>query len=332
MSRLLSLIEAKEIILGGGIVGVPTETVYGLAANALDEEATSRIFRVKKRPVYNPLICHLFASEDLYPYAEVEANLQSLFSFWPGPLTLLLRHKRNIPEIIYAGLEYAAFRVPAHPLFRELLQICNVPMAAPSANLSGQRSPTTATMVLEEFGDSIDGVLDGGPCQIGLESTIVRLKKKEELEILRLGALSYERLCESSFSVTIGEKEVGKRPLAPGTLNRHYAPALPLLLILLEEWKEISVLSEAFSSYGANFETSCYFAFGKEEMNSCFPHSFNFSPSGDLSEAAHNFFYFLDQSAKKSDLKLLIAHLFPEEGLGRALNDRLKRAASIFVQ
>ena len=331
MSRLLSLTEAKEIILAGGLVGVPTETVYGLAANALNAEALARIFRVKKRPAFNPLICHLSASEDLYEYAKVEIEHRALFSFWPGPLTLLLEHKKNIPDILYAGLEHIAFRIPAHPLFRKLIQACGAPIAAPSANFSGQRSPTTAAMVLDELGDLIDGVLDGGPCEIGLESTVVHLKAKGELEILRAGALSYERLCASPFSVSFRREREGERPLSPGNLLQHYAPALPLILSLSEEWKNMNLLNEVFVKYGASLETSCYFAFGKEKPPFPFQHSFNFSHSANLEEAARNFFSFLDQAAKTPGLKLLFAHLFPEKGLGTALNDRLRRAASLLV-
>ena len=332
MSRLLSLAEAKEALLAGGLVGVPTETVYGLAANALNEKAVSRIFAVKKRPRFNPMICHLSTSKELPKYAKVEAAHRPLFSFWPGPLTLLLEHQGKIPNTLCAGLEQAGFRVPAHPLFRELIQICKVPLAAPSANFAGQRSPTTAAMVLEDLGTLINGVLDGGPCQIGLESTVVRLKKEKqrELEVLRPGGLNCEELRKAGFTVTFAKQEQNK-PLAPGSLSQHYAPARPLVLILAERWQKTEILNAALAKYGTSLKSSCYLALGTEEIASQFGHCLNFSSSASLEEAAHNFFYFLDQAAKVPDIKLLVAHLFPEEGLGRALNDRLKRAASLHI-
>ena len=336
MSRLLSLREAKEALLAGGVVGVPTETVYGLAADALNEEAVARIFAVKKRPRLNPIICHLSTSAELSRYAKVDAAHRPLFNFWPGPLTLLLEHGGSIPNIVCAGLDHAAFRVPAHPLFRELIRACKVPLAAPSANFAGQRSPTTTAMVLEDLGTQISGVLDGGPCQIGLESTIIRLKEegKRKIEILRPGGLSYERLCEAGFSVSFfREEQEQQRPLAPGRLNQHYAPARPLALILAEKWQKTKILSEALAKYKATLETSCYLAFGAEaEIAARFGHCLNFSPGAKLEEAAQNFFRFLDQAAKLPGLKLLVAHLLPEEGLGRALNDRLRRAASLYIE
>ncbi len=271
MSRRVGLQEAADLLAAGKLVAIPTETVYGLAANANNEEAVAHIFAVKGRPRFNPIISHLPDVNAIFRLGEPSPTALRLAQFWPGPLTMLLKHKGRIPAIVTAGLPLAGFRIPAHPLALDLLRLCPFPLAAPSANVSGQRSPTNADMVLADLGGNIAGVLDGGACQVGIESTVIGFRD-DKLSILRSGGISREMLLQAGFELSelppqgsmppqstsfpqfispsqsaspsqftslpqsISPSQSASPPqftfpLAPGQSDRHYAPSIPMLLL-----------------------------------------------------------------------------------------------------
>ncbi len=335
----LSLQEAQAALSAGELVGLPTETVYGLAANALDSKAVAKIFRLKKRPLHNPIISHLPDAQAVFRYGEAQAMDRKLARFWPGPLSLLLKHNGSIPAIVSAGLEDAAFRVPSHPLMRKLLRKCPFPVAAPSANISGGRSPTRAEMIQRDFGSAIAGVVDGGPCILGIESSVLR-SRSGHVEILRPGAISCEVLQKHGFRVkklyefSKSEEKKGKKLLAPGNLTRHYAPAVPLLLLMNEKlprgWEGSPKLKEALARFGTSIQQSAYLAFGKESP-AAFGHCFSLSEDAKLAQAAQRLFYLFEKS-RRAQAQAIVSHLLPACGIGHALNDRLTRAASIWLE
>lgn len=307
---------ASTLLMRGDLVAIPTETVYGLAANALNEMAVLSIFEVKARPFFDPLIIHVHSIEALSQYAELhDVRLVLLANtFWPGPLTLLLPKKNVIPNVVTSGLEQVAVRIPNHLLTLELLKKLGVPLAAPSANPFGYISPTEAKHVIKQLGNKLAYVLDGGSCDVGLESTIVGVEDGE-LCVFRLGGLAIEEI----------EKIVGRvqlrlnnssNPKAPGQLKSHYAPKKPVLigninqLIKENTTKKIDII-----------------CFGEKEYTGNELTIFNLSPTENLKEAAINLFAFL-RLGDESDADLIIAELLPEIGLGRAINDRLKRASA----
>lgn len=307
---------ASTLLMRGDLVAIPTETVYGLAANALNEMAVLSIFEVKARPFFDPLIIHVHSIEAVIQYAELhDVRLVLLANtFWPGPLTLLLPKKNAIPNVVTSGLEQVAVRIPNHLLTLELLKNLGVPLAAPSANPFGYISPTEAKHVIKQLGNKLAYVLDGGSCDVGLESTIVGVEDGE-LCVFRLGGLAIEEI----------EKIVGRvhlrlnnssNPKAPGQLKSHYAPKKPVLigninqLIKENTTKKIAII-----------------CFGEKEYTGNELTIFNLSPTENLKEAAINLFTFL-RLGDESDADLIIAELVPEIGLGRAINDRLKRAST----
>ena len=309
-------LRAKAILMEGGLVAIPTETVYGLAANALDEQAVLRVFTAKNRPFFDPLIIHVPNLDAAQLYADFnDERLKRLaMHFWPGPLTLLIPKKNNIPDLVTSGLPRVAVRVPAHPLTLELLKSIDFPLAAPSANPFGYVSPTTAEHVAKQLGDKVHYILDGGPCAVGLESTIVGIEDNA-IAIYRLGGLAIE-----DIEALVGKVELrlnsSSDPKAPGQLKNHYAPRKPLLLgkgeALLAEHKGKKI---------------AFICFDKESVKQQPLLSFNLSPSGNLQEAAVNLFKAL-RDADDSDAEVVIAEPVTEEGLGRAINDRLRRAAA----
>lgn len=306
---------AAEILLKGGLVAIPTETVYGLAANALDDKAVLSIFEAKQRPFFDPLIIHVHSLEALGKYAELnDSRLLSLAkTFWPGPLTLLLPKKNNIPSIVTSGLERVAVRIPNHELTLKLLKKLNLPLAAPSANPFGYVSPTLAQHVEKQLGHKVNYILDGGPSKVGLESTIIGLEEGNVC-VYRLGGLSLE-----DIEKVIGKIELrinnSSDPKAPGQLKNHYAPRKPLFVGDLNELakdqktKNIAVIH-----------------FGKKELPANIK-SFDLSPDRNLKEAALNLFRFL-READDSAAEIVLCESLPDEGLGRAINDRLRRASA----
>ncbi len=230
------LSHAAEIIRSGGLAAFPTETVYGLGANALDPEAAKKIYAAKGRPSDNPLIIHISRAEDADKYAYVPDVYQKLAeAFLPGPLTVIMKKRDIIPLTVTGGLDSVAVRLPSHPAARRLIELAGVPIAAPSANISGRPSPTSAAHVIEDMNGRADMIIDGGACQIGLESTIIKLTEDGAV-LLRPGGITLEALREVLGNVGVdkavtGKLAQGEHPLAPGMKYRHYAPRAPLTLI-----------------------------------------------------------------------------------------------------
>lgn len=309
--------EAAAVLRGGGLVAFPTETVYGLGANALDARAVAGIFAAKQRPSFDPLIVHLASVDDLEPLVGPLTTPASRLAatFWPGPLTLVVPRPPQVPGIVTSGLDTLAVRVPDHDVAHRLIAAAGTPVAAPSANPFGRLSPTRAEHVMTGLAGRIDVVVDGGPTRWGLESTIVDARGSRPV-VLRLGAVPVEALADVVGEVDV-RTEAGGRPATPGALPSHYAPAVPLQLLTPEgtngDRGRRAVL--AFRSVpGAGW--------GAAEV---------LSPTGDVVEAAAGLFealHRLDATARERGLDVIVAEPLPEEGLGRAVNDRLRRAAA----
>ncbi|MBD3672361.1 MAG: threonylcarbamoyl-AMP synthase [Planctomycetaceae bacterium] len=314
---------AADILRAGGLVAIPTETVYGLGADATNLESVAKIFAAKQRPEFDPLIVHLANVEKLSEIVEdVPAAAEKLIqAFWPGPLTLLFRKRDVIPDLVTAGLDTVAVRIPAHPLALEILEAADVPVAAPSANKFGSISPTTAQHVADQLGDEVDYILDGGPCTVGLESTIVSCLA-ERPEILRLGGLSLEQIetVVGSAIVRKASSDPGHQvkesaaQLAPGMLKRHYAPRKPLIVV--------DSLNEIELQPGDALLLPWKLSNAPENLPSAI-----LSTPKDLTECAARFFSAL-RTLDSSEAQRIVAIRFPNEGLGRALNDRLERASA----
>lgn len=300
----------------GQVVAIPTETVYGLAGNALSQEAVSTIFSVKQRPSFDPLIIHVGRVSDIPFYAQgiPEVLRQLAESFMPGPLTLLLNKRLIIPDLVTAGSPRVAVRVPQHPVALSLLQQLDFPVAAPSANPFGYISPTTAQHVDQQLGDLIPYILDGGPCHIGVESTIVGMEAGYPT-IFRKGGLSLEDIEARIGPVRVREHSTSN-PAAPGMLKSHYAPGAPVVLgkpetiIAQNPHKRIGVIR-----------------FQQETPGLPEKYQLILSRSGNYREAARRLFAGM-RALDAQRLDLIVAELLPEEDLGRAINDRLRRAAA----
>jgi L-threonylcarbamoyladenylate synthase len=303
--------DAAGALRAGALVAFPTETVYGLGADATNARAVAAVFEAKGRPTFNPLIVHVATLEAAAELGEVtEAGAKLARAFWPGPLTLVLRKREDCPvvDLATAGLNTIAVRVPAHSVARALLLAVQVPIAAPSANRSGHVSPTTAAHVAEDLGERVAMILDGGATPIGLESTVVDATGADPV-VLRLGAASREhiaRVLGRPVAVATGEAHT---PASPGMLARHYAPAARLRLNAADVRAGEALL-----------------AFGTANVP---PHEgvmLNLSWSGDLAEAAANLFSAL-RTLDRSGAEAIAVMPIPEQGLGEAINDRLRRAA-----
>ena len=310
------ILQAKQLLENGSLVAIPTETVYGLAANALLETAVLSIFETKQRPAFDPLIVHVANIGQVNRYADWQhpALKKLAEAFWPGPLTILLPKKDLVPDLVSSGLPQVAIRVPNHPLTIELLQQLPFPLAAPSANPFGYISPTTAAHVNRQLGQKIPYILDGGPCGIGLESTIVGMEANE-IVVYRLGGLSLDAIEKIVGKVQV-KQNLSSNPLAPGQLKSHYAPSKQLIIgdigenLNKHKGKKIAVLSFAESFNATNIVLHL-----------------NLSPQGNLEEAALNLFKML-RLADESNADIILTTLLPKKGLGLAINDRLIRAAN----
>ena len=318
---LTNIDRAASLLRAGELVAIPTETVYGLGANALDERAVAKVFAAKERPAFDPLIIHQSSAERVFKYAR---NLppqaaQLAAAFWPGPLTLVLDKQPEVPDIVSAGLDTVALRVPNHPLTQELLGQLDFPVAAPSANPFGFVSPTRASHVLDQLGDKIAAVLDGGPCRVGLESTIVGFPNGKPV-VYRKGGLPVEKIMrELGCDVRVKEHS-DSRPAAPGMLSKHYSPGCEIVLLGPNDLVENSALlpDDALVIFGPQKTEDTRFA------SSLY---FNLSPTGRLDEAAAQLFTTLRRLNELAVDRAYI-QLVPETGLGRAINDRLRRAAA----
>ena len=307
---------AVEHLRRGDAVALPTETVYGLAADALNVDAALKIFEAKERPRFDPLIVHLPDREwlnELTDVADADESLTRTLSdaFWPGPLTMVLPRRAIVPDIVTAGLETVAVRISAHPVFADVLRAFGKPLAAPSANRFGRISPTTASHVVRELDGRIPLVVDGSATRHGLESTIVAVRGGI-IEILRHGPITSEQL--GAFA-DVRIAAVREQPEAPGQLRSHYAPRTPV------------VLAQDLKAFGIPPEKRV----GALALQSQERHSFSevrvLSASGDLREAAANLFRCL-RELDDAKLDLIVAEELPDEGLGRAIMDRLRRAAA----
>ena len=304
--------EAARRLRDGQLVALPTETVYGLGANALDPAAVARVFAAKNRPSFDPLILHQSSADRILAYArELPPGARELAeACWPGPLTLVVERAAVVPDAVTAGLDTVALRVPAHPLTLEVLEHVDFPVAAPSANPFGYVSPVTAAHVAAQLGERIDYILDGGACRVGLESTIVGFPGGEAT-VLRKGGTPVERVEEILGRKVTVRTHGSSRPAAPGMLLNHYSPGLPLRLV------------ERIETEGRT--DHAVVRFGELPRNE---YEYSLSSAGDLEEAARNLFSVLRQLADARYPEATVA-LVPERGLGRAINDRLRRAARI---
>ena len=308
--------KAASLLKQGKLVAIPTETVYGLAANALDVEAATKIFVAKNRPYFDPLIVHVQSGDAVREYAEKipDEAFELMKRFWPGPLTVLLPKKNIIPDLVTAGLDRVGLRCPDHPMTLELLRSISFPLAAPSANPFGYVSPTTPLHVNDQLGNEIEYILDGGECKVGIESTIAGFEEDGPV-IYRLGGFRVEDIESVTGRVQVNTTSVSN-PQAPGQLQSHYAPRKQVLigdiqqLISENRSKSIGVLS-----------------FKKLNLPSEVKKEIVLSPSGNLNEAAQILFSAL-RELDKSDIEIILTELVPDTALGRAINDRLRRAAS----
>ena len=324
--------EAAAVLAEGGLVAIPTETVYGLGADALNTEAVANVFAVKARPSFDPLICHFARAKDIKDYTEVPAELQELVDklakeFWPGPMTLVLPRRSIIPDIVTSGLPTVACRVPSHEVMRGVARALERPIAAPSANRFGHISPTSAQAVVKELGGSIPLVLDSGACSEGLESTILMPcldeKGKPAVRLLREGPITREKLrgiCRV-LKPGKGKAPADALPNAPGQLTSHYAPGKPLIL-----WNP----REAFEpEEGVSYGLISYEGESELAQQDCWAEVMPLSPgSGRLAEAAVRLFAVMRAMDENEEVQVIVAEELPETGLGCAMMDRLRRAAA----
>lgn len=310
--------KAEEELKSGKLIAIPTETVYGLAGNAFDPSAIAKVFEVKARPSFDPLIVHTASIDRVKTLVDDMPGLAKVLAekFWPGPITLLLKKKPTIPDLATSGMETVAVRIPRQPLALQLLERLDFPLVAPSANPFGYISPTTAAHVNDQLGDKIDYILDGGTCEVGLESTIIGFDQDQKPVIYRFGGTTQEQI-----EKTIGKVHVmphsSSNPKAPGMLKSHYAPRVPLTLGDIETSlqkisgrEKVGVIS--FRSY--------FTAVPRENQ-------IQLAPDGQVDTAAKQLFSALREMDMK-DIDIILAEPVPAHGLGLAINDRLRRAAA----
>lgn len=306
---------AAAALRAGALVGMPTETVYGLAANACDDRAVLRIFEAKGRPHFDPLIVHVADAEQAWTVAEPSPRaLRLAAAYWPGPLTLILPRRACIGDSITSGLDFVGVRVPDHPLALALIRAAGVPLAAPSANLFGCISPTTAAHVIEQLGDRIAGVVDGGPCRVGVESTVLRPDPVPL--ILRPGGIAQDALqALLGEPVAVADRQERAESLpqaAPGMLASHYAPRIPLRLLGDQPWPTAAHVARLVMQRAPR-------PGGPTEI---------LSPTGDVAEIAMRLFAAM-RRLDASGASEMVAELTEPVGLGVAINDRLRRAAGL---
>lgn len=308
--------KAKSLLRAGKLVAIPTETVYGLAANALDEAALLAIYKAKNRPKFDPLIAHTDSLEKVNQYVDhlPEKAMILAEAFWPGPLTLLLRKKPHISDILTSGLPSMAVRMPRHELTLELLASLDFPLAAPSANPFGYVSPTTAQHVEDQLGGKIPYILDGGRCEVGIESTIIGFDERENPIIYRLGGKKVEDIEAVAGKAKLRLNQ-SSDPVAPGMLKSHYAPSKQVIIGKIKDLlprylkRKIGIIS-----------------FHRQYDEVSPEYQVVLSPNKDLDEAAKHLFMALRLMDTK-DVDIILTEKFPDQGLGKAINDRLNRAS-----
>lgn len=308
--------QAKEALVNGGLVAIPTETVYGLAANAFEEESIIKIFQAKNRPEFDPLIVHVsslqFAEQIVDEIPESAKKLAKVY--WPGPLTLVLKKNDRIPLSVTSGMDTVGVRVPNHPLSLELIKSLDFPLAAPSANPFGYTSPTQAFHVNNQLGNKVDYILDGGNCKVGIESTIVSCVD-DKVVVLRLGGLTIEEI-EKTLGRPVDDVQTSSdKPQAPGMLSSHYNPGKKVIIgnidHNLRKYPRARVGVLSFKRTFKNLNITKQVAL---------------SPKGDMQEAAKNLFGALRKLDSRA-VEFILTEEVPNEGLGRAINDRLLRAS-----
>ena len=322
--------EAAAILRDGGLVGIPTETVYGLGANGLNEEAVAHIFEAKGRPQDNPLILHIPSADHLERYCkEIPLTAYQLAeAYWPGPLTMILKRKPIVPDVVTAGLDTVGMRCPSHPVCHAILEAADIPVAAPSGNTSGRPSPTTAAHMWEDMDGKIDAIVDGGPCSVGVESTIIDLTETPA-RLLRPGGITLEQL-----ETVLGEVAVdpavtrlmgaGEKPKAPGMKYRHYAPKAPVTVVTGDPKKSADYIA-AHAAPGDGIICFDEFAplFGSHYVE-------QLGPAGDKGEQARHIFdalRFFDHTPVKS----IWAQCPDASGIGLAISNRLNKAAGFHI-
>lgn len=306
--NLVNLKKAKKSIENNNVIGIPTETVYGLAGNAYSNTSVKKIFKLKKRPIFNPLIIHFKNLNDLKNDVMLNANFEKLYNaFCPGPITFILKKKKKskISKIATASKKTVAVRIPKHKVARNLLSILKFPLAAPSANISSKLSPTSAKDVFEEFGNKIKFILDGGRCKIGLESTIVDLTGKPS--VLRPGSITVEKI-QKILKKKIKIKKNLNGVKSPGLFKQHYSPGIPVKMNRKNVEKH-----QALIGFGKKFKV------GKNY--------FNLSKKGNLKEAANNLYKTM-REIRKRNFKSIAVVKIPNTEIGCAINDRLIKASN----
>ena len=327
-----SLEEASRLLHTGELVAFPTETVYGLGANALDREAVLSIFAAKGRPADNPLIVHIYEESQLEDLCEIPEGARPLMEkFWPGPLTILMPKKDTIPPEVTAGLPTVAMRMPSHPVARELLRVCGLPIAAPSANRSGKPSPTSSHYVYQDMQGRIPLILDGGDCDVGLESTVLDLTHGTPT-ILRPGGVTKEMLEEILGPVEVAGSVLrplkqGEVALSPGMRYRHYSPEGEVTLVQGAEADVVSALHKLCREAEEDGHSACVMCFTEHlsQLSDCHPH--DIGSIHDPASTAHRLFDTL-RRLDDEGMKLIFSEVVPAEGVGLAVMNRLGRAAA----
>lgn len=322
--------EAAELLARGGLVAFPTETVYGLGANGLDPGAVAAIFTAKGRPQDNPLILHIPEAGWLERYCRDVPETAYVLAerFWPGPLTMILKRKPIVPDVVTARLDTVGMRCPGHPVARRVIELCKLPIAAPSANTSGRPSPTTAQAVWEDMVGKIDAVLDGGPCAVGVESTIIDLTTTPP-RLLRPGGVTLEELEEVLGQVAVDEAVVrlmstGEKPRAPGMKYRHYAPKAPVTVVQGEPERTAAYI-QAHLNEGVG--VICF-----EDYVNLFSDRpvRSLGPQNDQGEQARRLFEALRWFDTQS-VTAILAQSPKSDGLGLAITNRLNKAAGFHI-
>ena len=323
----LAIRRAADIIKNGGLVVMPTETVYGLGANGLSKDSVKRIYEAKGRPSDNPLILHIEKPEDAEKYCYTSPLYYDLArAFMPGPITIIMKKRDIVPFEVTAGLDTVAVRCPEHKTARALIAAAGLPIAAPSANLSGKPSPTNAECVMEDMNGRVDMVIDGGESDIGLESTIVMIEE-DSLILLRPGAVTFDALSMVCERVTISKNVLemlkeNEKPLSPGMKYKHYAPSTPLILLEGSDEAKLEFLKNETKS--KKCAVLCY---EEEESELKDGSLIQIGKRENLHSHAHRLFSAL-READKTECEVIYAHLPKKEGLGLALYNRMIRAAA----
>ena len=310
------LSKARLLLEKGNLVAIPTETVYGLAANVYNIDAVAEIFKVKNRPQFDPLIVHIASIDRIGPLINEMPKQAEILAkrLWPGPLTILLERSKIIPDLVTSGMDRVALRIPEHPLTSELLSSIDFPLVAPSANPFGYISPTTASHVQDQLGERIPYILDGGPCEVGIESTIIGWENDEPI-IYRMGGTSKE-VIESLIGKVRTLTHSSSNPSAPGMLKSHYAPSKKIIVGDLDELLEVHKEKRVG-----------VICFQETFFNGVDMVQVTLAPDGKLETAAKMLFSTLRQ-LDQTDVEVILAEEVPDHGLGRAINDRLRRAAA----